>query len=102
MNGTVNKPTEIVESATLGFFDRAEIISRETMEDERYTVANQEADTWLDRLLTSLTDEQKEWFSNYEEAAAETESVMAEHAYRQGMADGVAMMADWKRERRAR
>ena len=98
MNG-VKTADQAEEAATLNFYDRAEVISSETMADLRYIETNRSAEEWLDKLMASLTDEQQEWLSEFESAVAGTDSLMAEHAYRQGMADGVAMMA---RRRRAR
>ncbi len=85
------------EAVTLAFFERMGAISKETAADERYIKANRAVGVWLDKLMASLSDDQREWLIEYESAVAEADSVMAEHSYRQGLADGIAMMASRRR-----
>ena len=78
------------------FVDHMSAISTETAHDPRYRAANSTATVLMNKLSATFTDEQRELLAMYDDAVAESETVMLEHAYRFGVADGIASMANKK------
>ena len=77
------------------FEQRIEVISHDTAHDTRYVASSTTASQVLDKLNATLTDEQRELLETYDDAVAESETVMMEHAYRYGVTDGIGMMGGW-------